>query len=143
MYEDVLVPTDGSDAVQDAIEEGIDIAELCDATLHAVFVVDTADYALVPDAELMTIEEALENAGRRALEDVERRAAAAGLETRTELRRGGPADGIVDYADEHGVDLIVMGTRGRSAIDRVLLGSVAENVIRNADQPVMVKRLEE
>lgn len=143
MYEDVLVPTDGSDAVQDAIDEGIGIAELCDATLHAVFVVDTADYALVPDAELVTVEEALEDAGRRALEDIERRASAAGLETRTELRRGSPADGILDYADEHDVDLVVMGTRGRSAIDRVLLGSVAENVIRNADQPVMVKRLGE
>ena len=65
------------------------------------------------------------------------------LETRTELRHGSPSDGILDYADEHGVDLVVMGTRGRSAIDRVLLGSVAENVIRNAERPVMVKRLEE
>lgn len=142
-YDDVLVPTDGSDAVQEAIDEAIDLAALSDATLHALSVVDVDDYALVPDAEVVTIEETLETTADRAVEDVRERGEAADLAVRTAVRRGTPHEEILAYAADHDIDLIVMGTHGRSNLDRVLLGSVTEKVVRNADRPVLVKRLPE
>lgn len=142
-YEDVLIPTDGSDAVQRAIDEAIALAGLSDATLHALSVVDIDDYALVPDAEVVTIEETLEAAADRAVDDVRERGEAADLEVRTAVRRGTPHEEILEYAADRDVDLIVMGTHGRSNLDRVLLGSVTETVVRNADRPVLVKRLPE
>ncbi|ESP88775.1 universal stress protein [Candidatus Halobonum tyrrellensis] len=140
MYDDILIPTDGSDAAEAAVAEGVDLASFCDATVHAVYVVDTTDYAGVPEAQLSPVHDRLEDAGADAVGAVERRATDAGLDCRSEVRYGVPSDQIVEYADDHGVDLVVMGTRGNTGLDRVLLGSVAENVIRSANQPVMVER---
>jgi nucleotide-binding universal stress UspA family protein len=144
-YDDGPIATDGSHAVRDATDEAIGIAELTGAALHAVSVVDTADYVAVPDPQLLTLGETLGEslgyAGRRAVAAVQRRAAGAGLETHTGIREGSPADGILAYADERDVALVVTGARGRSTVDRVLLGSVAEAVVRNVDRPVLAKRL--
>jgi nucleotide-binding universal stress UspA family protein len=139
MYDDILLPTDGSDAVQDATEEAIGVAELCGATLHAINVVDTTELSVAHDVELAEVERGLEGAGGDAVDDVRRRASERGVDTETAILNGPPAERIVEYADENGIDLIVMGTRGRSGIDRLLLGSVSETVVRNANQPVMVE----
>lgn len=143
MYDRILVPTDGSDAVERAIEEAIDLAALTDAELHALSVVDVGDRGLVPTAEVVTVDELAESAAERAVADVRERAESAGLEVATAVRRGDPREEILAYADETDVDLIVMGTKGRSNIDRVLVGSVTEKVLRNADRPVLVRRLDE
>lgn len=143
MYDRILVPTDGSDAIQPAIDEAIAVAELTDGTIHALSVVDVEDLAIVPDTEVMAVEESLEAAAERAVGEVRSRAQAAGLAVRTTVRHGTPHAEILDYADEQNIDLIVMGKRGRSDIDRVLLGSVTESVVRNADVPVLIKRLDE
>lgn len=143
MYDDILVPTDGSEGVQRAIGHGIELADLADATVHALFVVDTADLATIPDLEWTTIEAGLEEVGERAVADVERRALEQGVEAVTAVRYGTSHEEIVAYATEWDVDLIVMGTHGRSGIDRVLLGSVTDNVIRRADRPVLVRRVDD
>jgi len=144
-YDDGPIATDGSHAVRDATDEAIGIAELTGAALHAVSVVDTADYVAVPDPQLLTLGETLGEslgyAGRRAVAAVQRRAAGPGLETHTGIREGSPAEEILAYADERDVALVVTGARGRSTVDRVLLGSVAEAVVRNVDRPVLAKRL--
>ncbi|MDY6819663.1 MAG: universal stress protein [Halobacteriales archaeon] len=143
MYDDILVPTDGSEEVQQSIDHGIDLACLTDATLHGLFVVDTADAAVLPEAQWVTIEETLEETGDRALADIEASAMQREVETRTAMRYGNPHEEISSYAEEKDVDLIIMGSRGRSGLDRVLLGSVTENVIRQTDKPVLVQRLED
>lgn len=143
MYNDVLVPTDGSEGVQRAIDHGIELASLTNATLHGLFVVDTADATAIQEAQWLTMEEALEEAGKEALEDIEGRANQQDVDALTAMRHGSPHEEIVTYAEEEDVDLIVMGTHGRSGLDRVLLGSVTENVIRQAETPVLVKRIEE
>lgn len=136
MYGDILVPADGSESVQGAIDHGIEIATLADATIHALYVIDTGDYTPLSEAKWLTIEEALEAEGENAVSDVEDRA----LEAVTTIAHGNPSEEILAYADENDVDLIVMGTSGRSGIDRVLVGSVAENVIRRAEVSVLMKR---
>ncbi|WP_225336551.1 universal stress protein [Halomicrobium urmianum] len=134
--ESVLVPTDGSDGADAAADHAIDLCEATDAALHAVNVVDLR--AFWGDVGSVTILDTLETVGEEAVDDVARRAEAAGLQSvETSVLSGTPARAIVDYADDHDVDLIVMGTQGRSGLDRYLLGSVAEHVVRLADRPVM------
>lgn len=141
MYDDILVPTDGSEGVQQAIEQAIGLASVTDATIHALYVVDTADRVPITEADRLTIETALEEAGERAVADVADRAGERGVNTETAVRHGVPHEEIVSYAEENGVDLIVMGTHGRSGMDRILLGSVTDNVIRRAEIPVLVKQV--
>ncbi|WP_050032105.1 universal stress protein [Halorubrum halophilum] len=143
MYESILVPTDGSESVAEAISEAIGVADLCDATVHAINVVDTAEISVAHDVELAEIEQGLEGAGSEAVNRVADRASERGVDVRTAIRRGSPAQQILDYADENSIDLIIMGTRGHSGMDRILLGSVAETVVRNANRPVMVTHSEE
>lgn len=143
MYDNILVPTDGSESVTEAISEAIGVADICDATVHAINVVDTAEISVVHDVELAEIEQGLEGAGSEAVDRIADRASKRGLDTQTAIRRGSPAQKILEYADENPIDLIIMGTRGHSGMDRILLGSVAETVVRNANQPVMVSHSEE
>jgi nucleotide-binding universal stress UspA family protein len=77
----------------------------------------------------------------RYLERVSRRLQRRGLETRTLVRSGDPAQEIVDAARRHGVDLIAMSTHGRTGFRRALLGSVAEEVVRRARRPVLLVRV--
>jgi nucleotide-binding universal stress UspA family protein len=142
MYDTILVPTDGSDAVTAAVDRAIDLAEQYDATLHGLYVVDSGSYGTL-DLSSGVVVEALENEGERALGELADRAEAAGIAVETEMVHGTPHTAILDYAEEHGVDLVVMGTHGRRGFDRFLLGSVTEKVVRTATVPVMTVRVGE
>jgi nucleotide-binding universal stress UspA family protein len=140
MYEHVLVPTDGSEAAGAAVREAVDLSELTGATVHGLYVVDARDYSTLPESKWVGVETALESEGESALGAVTDAAEAAGVPVRTRLRRGVPHREILDYVEEAGIDLIVMATHGRTGLDRFLLGSVTENVIRGASVPVHVMR---
>ena len=141
MYDNILVPTDGSTGAAEAIDEAIELASLTDATVHALYVVDTGNLSTLPDAKWNTIEDALEQEGQRAVADITDQASDHGLSAVTTVRYGTPHEEILDYAATKDVDLIVMGTHGQRGIDRVLLGSVTENVLRESDQSVLVKNI--
>ena len=139
MYDRILFPTDGSDGTAAALEHAIDHALRYDATLHVLYVVEET-YPVVEAGAPETLE-ALEAEGERALEDVRTRAKAAGVESiRGSVAGGSPYRQILASVDEHDIDLIVMGTHGRRGIDRYLLGSVAEKVVRTAEPPVLTVR---
>ena len=139
MYEHILVPTDGSDGTDAAVDHAIDLAETYDAALHTIYVVDANVGA---DAGVANVYANLEQAGERAVQDVVDRAEAAGVETvEGAVAEGVPHRAILDYAEQRDVDLIVMGTHGRTGLDRYLLGSVAEKVVRLSDVPVMTVRM--
>lgn len=140
MYDTILLPTDGSEAVAGAIDHAIELAQASDATLHVLYVVDTGAMVAVPEVESRTIQGVLEDAGEQAIADVRERARENDVDLVTVIERGRVHRKIIDYANDHDVDLIVMGTQGRSGLDRVLLGSVADRVIRQAGRPVLVKR---
>ncbi len=82
----------------------------------------------------------MEDDGKRACNDAVSRVQSAGVQARRELLRGRPAEQLLDYADEHDIDLISMGTHGRTGIDRFVMGSVAEKVIRRSERPVLTVR---
>lgn len=134
--ETILVPTDGSSGATVAADHAIELAEVFDAALHIVHVVDHT--GLGGSGGSAMILEALEERGQQAVDTIIERAEAAGLDSiEASVLSGIPARAIVDYADDRGVDIIVMGTHGRTGLDRYLLGSVTEKVVRLADQPTL------
>lgn len=141
MYDRILLPTDGSDASSRAIEQAIGLAAETGAELHALFVVEDIPYA--PEMMDDEVEGQLRAVGEEALEAIREQADAAGVSVVATLEEGAPHDVILDYADAADADLIVMGTHGRSGLDRYLLGSVTERVVRTADVPVLTVRMDE
>ncbi|WP_049926084.1 universal stress protein [Halopiger goleimassiliensis] len=134
MYQDVLIPTDGSDGTRRSITHGVTIADRFDATIHAL--------SIVPEGPLGTLEsETATPAAERAVERVEAEATREGIETVTAVEHGVPHEEILSYAEDNDVDMIVMGTQGRTGLDRVLVGSVTERIVRMAEIPVVTVRL--
>lgn len=134
--ETILVPTDGSDVATAAADHAIDLAAATDASLHVVHVVHVPTPKGAVDSG--TVLAALEEAGQRAVDEVIDRAEEADLRSiEASVLSGTPARAILDYADDRPVDLVVMGTHGRTGLDRYLLGSVTEKVVRTAEIPVL------
>jgi nucleotide-binding universal stress UspA family protein len=144
MYDDILIPTDGSDAALAAVDHALTIAEPFDATVHALHVVETDLVGhSAPALDPAEFREALREEGARATAVVEERAADRGVASTGEVLEGVPENAVLDYAARRGVDLIVMGTHGRDGLDRYLVGSVTERVIRRTDVPVVAVREDE
>jgi nucleotide-binding universal stress UspA family protein len=137
-YDEVLVPTDGSEAAAAAIDHGLAIAQSTHARVHAVNIVDVGDVAArpnyTPPTELM---DSLESEGEAATDRIATEARERGLDATTEVREGFPASDLLDYADEHDIDLIAMGTAGHTGLGRYLLGSTTERIVRHAEMPVL------
>ena len=139
LYEKILIATDGSEYTKNAIEYGIDLAKNTGAKLLTIYVVDTAAFASIPmDAAWESMYELLKQEGDLAIKYVAQRAESEGLKAEGNLIEGHPADEIIKYSENNSVSLIVMGTLGKSGLDRFLLGSVAEKVVRNSKIPVLV-----
>jgi nucleotide-binding universal stress UspA family protein len=142
MYSDILLPTDDSSGITDAIEHSIDIAKQYDGTLHVLYVVDADTYSSYPGDEYVHefegLEHALEEAGQEAVESIAERARQAGVDVETVMCHGVPHEEILAYADEADVDLTVVGSKHRPGEYRRLLGSVAERVARMSERPVSI-----
>lgn len=142
LYERILVPTDGSDATTRAVEEAVDLAAAHGATIHALYVLNTASFASIPtESSVEGVSDMLEREGNAALDEVETVATERSVPVERIQLDGSPAREIVRYAEEADCDLIVMGTHGRGGIDRLLLGSVAERVVRSSNVPVLTVRV--
>ena len=135
-FADVVVPTDGSDAAEHAAGLAVELAAATGAALHVVHVVDLG--VVWQDADAGQVLDALTESGREAVERVVERAETAGVEgLEASVLRGAPHRAIVDYAADHDADLVVMGTHGRTGLERYLLGSVTERVVRLSETPVL------
>lgn len=146
MYDAILIPTDGSSAAEKAMPHALDLAGMYDATLHVLYVVDTAaiDISLGPE-QVDRIKEGrfgeMTELKARANEAVQRIAEPArerDLHVVESVTAGTPHRQIVSYATDHDIDLIVMTSHGRTGVRRMLLGSVTERVVRLAEVPVLV-----
>jgi nucleotide-binding universal stress UspA family protein len=139
MYDDILVPTDGSEAVDRALDHAVRLASDHGATLHALYVVDrriaTANSGDLHDEVVAD----LESQGEAAVDAVAETAAEAGLAVETRIAYGTPNAEIVEYADDAGVDVIVMSPEGKSPRERIRsLGSVSDRVADDASVPVFL-----
>lgn len=144
MYERLLLTTDGSKGSEVAAEHAIELADQYGAELHILYVVDTGvDTSISAVSDLMSELESTENlkqAGIEATETLQERAEEEGVEAITSIENGVPYREINSYIDGEDIDIIVMGTHGRTGLDRLLLGSVTEKVIRMSDAPVITVR---
>ncbi|MEF8871642.1 MAG: universal stress protein [Haloarculaceae archaeon] len=139
-HDRILIATDNSEPAQRATAEAITLAESFDATLSALYVLETAEPP--PWFEDPATEPGLDTNAGQALNEVVSEAGDRGLEPEvvTAVVRGQTGPAILEYADEHDIDLIVLGTHGRTGFDRLLIGSVAEHVVRKSPVPVVTVR---
>ncbi|THE65244.1 universal stress protein [Salinadaptatus halalkaliphilus] len=137
MFDTVVVATDGSDSVSRAVDVALDLAARFDAEVHALSVVDASEVDASPEQLRSELETALETTADAALATVEER---TDTEITTAVRDGRPAVEICEYVREVDGDLIATGTRGRHGENRLLLGSVAERVVRTSPVPVLTVR---
>lgn len=138
MYEEILIPTDGSDGATVAFDHGLDIAAAHEATVHLLNVADTTQDSVTRIRG--DVIDVLEQEGEQIVRDAADRARERGVTTVAEVLQGQPYRTILDYAGMRAVDLIVMPTRGRRGLSRLLLGSTTERVLRRADIPVLTIR---
>ena len=143
MYKRILLPTDGSAGMDRVIDHAADLAAQHDALIHGLYVVDSTSFTSLPmETSWEGIADLLHEEGQEALNEVEQlvgdRAQVEGI-----IAEGRPSAEIVSHARDDDCDLIVMGTHGRGGIDRLLLGSVAEHVVRASEVPVLTVRVSE
>lgn len=144
MYDRIVVPTDGSAGTRRAIDHAVRLAATHGATIHAIYVVNSARYAgFSMETAWEGIDGMLREEGQAAVADVEGIADARDVPVETALIDGSPSAEIVRYAERQACDLVVMGTHGRGGINRLLLGSVAERVVRTSTVPVLTVRVGE
>lgn len=146
MYDRILVPTDGSAIARDAVAHAIEIGSYRNAEIHALFVADTAaiNISLGPEqvdrirqgkfSEMTELREEAETATSFVVDNAQE----AGLSTEVHHAGGMPHRVIAKFAKKHDIDLIVMGSHGRSGVKRALLGSVTERTLRTTNVPVLV-----
>lgn len=142
MFKRILVPIDGSDCARAALEMAAAFAREQGARLTICTVVDPARAAAMAFGEAAMAAaclDALDEEGRALVQDAASRVRSL-CTAEVAVLDGAPVDAIVQYAAESEADLIIVGSHGRSGFQRLMLGSVAEGVIRNAVVPVMVVR---
>ena len=143
IFRKIMLATDGSELAKKAVDTAIEISKLGQAKLYAVHVISLGDYyssmPLSIDAEwIKAMEEHLRIEGEEAIAYVENAGRAANVEVEPVILEGNPANEIVDFAEKNDIELIVMGTHGKTGIQRFLIGSVAENVVRHSKKSVLV-----
>lgn len=136
-YERILVATDGSRQATNAVDHALGLAETLDATVHALSVVD--DTGIGPNVRAILTDDVAERSATESVEAVVD-AAPPEVDVVTGIEHGRPAERILEYVDANDVHAVVLGTTGRRGVDRVLLGSVAEQTARSSPVPVFTIR---
>ncbi len=138
MYDTLLIPTDGSEAADRAVEHGAELAAFHDADVHLLYVVDATSFSGMGTETVGSDPITAASAeGEDILGDAADRLATHGVDATTVVERGVPDETILRYIRNHDIDVVVMGTHGRSGIQRFLEGSVTEQVVRSSTAPVL------
>ncbi len=148
MYHKIMVPVDESAAAKRALQEAIMLAKLCHSVIRVVNVVDLAQFSwggvgAMPSEE---VRKAVNAAGEKGVREAQALLEQSSLQYEIAVIESAGdkiADLLIREATEHHVDLVVMGTHGFSGFMHVLMGSVAEGVLRQSDIPVMLLRVRE
>ena len=140
MYENILLPFDGSEGAAEVLHHASELAHWADATIHVLYVADTTrDSVTVVDGQTV---DGLERQGEEVVEEAAKTLETLGVSYETDVVQGNPAPTIVDYAERYDHDLVVMPTHGREGVSRYLIGSVSEKVVRLSSVPVLTVRMQ-
>lgn len=137
MFKNLLVALDGSEPSKKALDVAVGLTNSFKAKLTAVSVVEPIEWT-VATTDAIIIDSAQEKMQKQILKDAEKECKEKGVEIKTIASKGHPGDVIIETAKKNGCDLIIMGSRGRTGFDKLLLGSVSDHVIQNARVHVLV-----
>lgn len=141
MYNTILVAIDGSEVSEKAFDDAIRQANAWKADLHAVYVVESGLFSDIPvDSKLEIMYSLLEQEGITALEKIKEIAQKKNITVTTHFEQGHAGDTILSTAEKINADLIIMGSHGKSNIDRILIGSVSSFVVEHSKVSVLVVR---
>ena len=143
MYDTILIPYDGSKEARRGAEHGIDLATAVGADVHALYVIDLpgAPRALSIRDDEEEMREEYRTYGEDVTNEICDLATDAGLECTTAIKSGSPGEEIVEYAEDEGIDAIVIGSAYQGRFGS-LLGSTSEKVVRTSSVPVVTTRLQ-
>jgi nucleotide-binding universal stress UspA family protein len=137
LFERIVIATDGSKAGRAAVTEGLRIGKACNARIFVVSVIDTrALSAVSPEIQVAGSIDQMQAEAERIVCDVE--AMAVGQDVRTFILSGDPVQEIIKFSTAKNANLIIVGTQGKHGLERFILGSVAEGIVRLAPCPVLV-----
>ncbi|AOZ06824.1 universal stress protein [Cupriavidus malaysiensis] len=144
MFKHILLPTDGSELSKKAINGGLELAKAIGARVTAYVCLE--EYPYTPFSEIVVeapqaFKDRIENQARLYLKEVETAAAAAGIPFDSDMTTFAvPYLGIIDAAERHGCDVILMASHGRRGLSGLLLGSETQKVLTHSEIPVIVYR---
>jgi nucleotide-binding universal stress UspA family protein len=144
----ILVPTDNSPTALKAVQYAAEIAKFQRATIHLLYVLDDRymSYMSLTDDDktsMPNLQSKMESAMEKELNDLIQKQDLPAERFVFQIKTGKPCEEICGYANEVDADLIIMGTHGATGIKRILIGSVAERVVRRGQRPVLVVRPDE
>jgi nucleotide-binding universal stress UspA family protein len=154
IFKKIMIATDGSECANLAANRGIELARLSEGKVLAVYVVSTANLSATDGGDYFSsmglnpywgsiyeaMYEAMKTHGQQAVNYIKGLGEMKGVNVEPVLLEGHPADELIKYAEEERMDIVIMGTVGKTGLDRLLLGSVTGNVVRHSKVPVMVVR---
>ena len=141
MFQSILAAIDGSRKSEAALDVAIGEAKVHGAALHVVYVIETGLFSSIPmDNTWEVIYGLLENQGKEALLAAAKKAESQGVGITTHMKQGHAGNEILKLATDLDVDLVVVGSHGKSNLDRILLGSVSSFVVGHSTVSTMVVR---
>ncbi|MBP1921054.1 nucleotide-binding universal stress UspA family protein [Halorubrum alkaliphilum] len=136
MYDDILLPVAPGSAANDAVPHARSLAERYDATVHVVSAVDTLEHTL-SGPRVASLADRVEAGAERRVETVTTELEEAGIDVVGNVIHGDPLQVIKNAIEDTGADIVVMPTHTRTGLQRVLLGSVTEKIVRVSPVPVV------
>jgi nucleotide-binding universal stress UspA family protein len=142
MFNKILCPVDFSEFTDQILDYAVTIAKRFDSELHLIHVIPNLNYftpyeSFLTPENLVAIERNIKGEVEKDFDKITKK---IDLPFKRIIKTGVTFVEIIDYIKEHGVDLVVMGTHGRSGIEHILIGSVAEKVVRKSPCPVLTVR---
>jgi nucleotide-binding universal stress UspA family protein len=132
---------DGSEASQRALSQAVDLAKLCNAKLHTIYVVETGLFSSLPmEGTVEIMYSVLEKEGEEVMERAKKYATEKSITVITHMKQGHAGSEILALAEEEKSDLIIVGSHGKSNTDRLLIGSVSTFVVTHSTVTTMVVR---
>ncbi len=141
----ILFPTDFTEGALAALPHAVDLAKSYKAKLyllHVIYDMNMSTGLNVPHVSFDALYEEMEKGAKKELDNFGAELREGFKDVECSVVRGVPYEEILKFAGEKAVDLIVIGTHGRSGIDRVIFGSTAEKVVRNSDCPVLTVKIQ-
>lgn len=141
VFTNILVAMDGSEASQRALSQAVDLAKLCNAKLHTIYIVETGLFSSLPmEGTVEIMYSVLEKEGEEVMERAKKYASEKSITVITHMKQGHAGSEILALAEEEKSDLIIVGSHGKSNTDRLLIGSVSTFVVTHSTVTTMVVR---